>query len=234
MLSMVKQESPKHSSESPTLPAASASTPDQGPVTPPPRMLPSSPTQPPALPPLAQRMQRRSGRHLPPLDLSKAAAAAGHGGHNDDNNDIDAEGGAGHAAVRRRLHFPRSPLAPQVPHAPRKVRMYEYTQLPRLPPLHAPLLSPRVPESKSSQPSADEAFATSFHNLRIALWQIIREHTGNGLTECFVMLPAALLKAGVLRPFLRKGYRCTHMHEVRTDMVYAAPLVMYRIDWNLQ
>lgn len=228
MLSMVDQHQQEEATtnpeepQSPVLPAGPTPSPVQGPVTPPPPLvLPQSPPGAPRRPPLqrvsgkhAPRYHRNNGeqgRPVPPLNLNdcEGATAQHHSG------EPGTESGR---TARRRLYRDSH----------RQHQQYRHGHQRNDPPPPSPrFISPKTP-----CPTALEAFSMTFYSLRNVIWRIILEHQAGGSTECFVALPLSLLRAGVLRLFIQKGYRVMPMHTIKTTYQYTMPMIMYRIGWD--
>lgn len=212
MLSMVNQHQ-EHTPEepaSPVMPTAPVSSPVQEPMmTPPPMVLPPSPQGRTSPPPLL----RVSAKHISRFDKARHRVPL--------LNLEDCGGG------EQQPHQHRERTARRHYHRGGGNRFMHQQRNDAPPP------SPRFVDPKTPCPSAAESFSISFYCLRNVLWRVIQENRTAGCTECFVMLPLALLRAGVLRLFIQKGYTVMPLHPVKTQLPQAMPLIMYRIAWNL-
>jgi hypothetical protein len=213
MLSMVN----KHQQEpdSPVVPAVPTSSPAQGPMpVPPPLVLPETPpSRPPPLlrMPGRHHMPRRSqpgqGRPVPPLNLN------------------ECEGGGDSSSLNTKERTARRRLFSRPRHHQQQHRQHHQRNDPPPP-------SPRFVSPQTPCPTALEAFSISFYNMRHVIWRVIHEHIAAGSTECFLTVPLSLLRAGVLRVFVQRGYHVTPIHPVKTTLHYTMPLIMYRIGWD--
>ena len=220
MLSMVNQHQQHQQGEepqSPAMPVAPSPSPAQGPVTPPPMVLPDTPPGAPRRP-LLQRVSAKyvpryhhrsgagQGRPVPPLNLDEC----------DDTASVE---GAERTARRRLYPWHQRPQQQQHQH--------QFHQRNDPPPPSPRFVSPRTP-----CPTAAESFSLAFYGMRHTIWRVISEHQAAGSTECFVTVPLSLLRAGVLRLFIQKGYRVAPLGPVKSTLQYAMPLIMYRIEFN--